>query len=693
MLCELVQNADDCAFAPRVAPTLRISEATGADGCHGWLVHVNECGFSEADVRAISDLGASTKQRHSAATGRKGLGFKSVFAMSDRPYVVSSGYRFRFDVSGPHGLFGALVPLWCSAEEMKDALPPGTLPPGAPLSSHGSAHADGPPGASADGPPGASGTTFWLPRRPSVSLPVLHVAPSTLLFLRRLRTIELVAHQTTPDDAVPGVASPNTFDHVAQTPPMPPTQTPTQTPVDNDASLDGGPPATDPRSAIAAPRPLPPSQQQRRQQQRQQQAMRAGVGRIVLRRLPVGSATGPGAVDGGGGASAASMGEGEASATPPSALEPVAIAIEGSGFAPTVREYLVWRERPLVCGTPTEIVLAFLRGPSAPAEGASGSDRDTDTDGGATGGANGDASSGANGDANDGAAECDIYCWLPVQRVGLPFLVQAEWELVASRQAVHTDSRWNAALRDAAAEALVRAVRAHARHSDEAVSWLPDPALCHEPFWRPLFEARERLRAIPLLRAEDGSCVAPCDAMLRAMTPAAGSGEPIEADAAPIVSGALVSGAWLHASLGGKRFVAAAQVASLGVAVLEHLGCERFSIGKLIRMVQHWEQTSAAKGTPSGCGEDGSMATIGGGAADAPAAVAVRGGGRAHGEMDGGAARTVRASASQRRSRWLCEAHAFLVSRTRGINPHRAPAIPLAPFPTPAHISRARRPP
>ena len=45
---------------------------------------MSELGFSAANVRAICDLGASTKRREAgdtASIGRKGLGFKSVYAI------------------------------------------------------------------------------------------------------------------------------------------------------------------------------------------------------------------------------------------------------------------------------------------------------------------------------------------------------------------------------------------------------------------------------------------------------------------------------------------------------------------------------------------------------------------------------------------------------------------------------------
>ena len=68
-------------------------------------------GFDAADVRAICDVNASTKAGDAATTGHKGIGFKAVFAMCDRPCVLSNGFAFYFDAArdGPLGL---VAPRW-----------------------------------------------------------------------------------------------------------------------------------------------------------------------------------------------------------------------------------------------------------------------------------------------------------------------------------------------------------------------------------------------------------------------------------------------------------------------------------------------------------------------------------------------------------------------------------------------------
>jgi hypothetical protein len=97
---ELVQNADDCSYPPHTQPKLLMvlfkgssssssSSSAGGDGSSsshvaGWfeneafegdglLVASNEAGFSEANVRALCGMSASTKKRQAGAfTGEKG---------------------------------------------------------------------------------------------------------------------------------------------------------------------------------------------------------------------------------------------------------------------------------------------------------------------------------------------------------------------------------------------------------------------------------------------------------------------------------------------------------------------------------------------------------------------------------------------------------------------------------------------
>ena len=78
---ELVQNADDNAYAPGVLPTLRIVARR-----EQIVFENNEVGFAERNVLAICSMGESTKQASDAGyIGNKGIGFKSVFKLTTTP--------------------------------------------------------------------------------------------------------------------------------------------------------------------------------------------------------------------------------------------------------------------------------------------------------------------------------------------------------------------------------------------------------------------------------------------------------------------------------------------------------------------------------------------------------------------------------------------------------------------------------
>ncbi len=55
------------------------------------VVENNELGFKEEDVRALSNVGSSTKKDRSLGyIGQKGIGFKSVFRITDTPTIHSA---------------------------------------------------------------------------------------------------------------------------------------------------------------------------------------------------------------------------------------------------------------------------------------------------------------------------------------------------------------------------------------------------------------------------------------------------------------------------------------------------------------------------------------------------------------------------------------------------------------------------
>lgn len=65
-ILELVQNADDNAYGSDVEPTLTIALDLGD---HELVVACNETGFQENQVRAICQIGASTKKHQEGYIG------------------------------------------------------------------------------------------------------------------------------------------------------------------------------------------------------------------------------------------------------------------------------------------------------------------------------------------------------------------------------------------------------------------------------------------------------------------------------------------------------------------------------------------------------------------------------------------------------------------------------------------------
>ena len=112
---ELIQNADDNHYPPHLSvgtssagavPTLKFILSPDCV-----VVLNNEAGFTEQNIRAICDIGKSTKDPHrSGYIGQKGIGFKSVFRVTDAPEIHSNNFHVKFDTkSGP---VGYILPHW-----------------------------------------------------------------------------------------------------------------------------------------------------------------------------------------------------------------------------------------------------------------------------------------------------------------------------------------------------------------------------------------------------------------------------------------------------------------------------------------------------------------------------------------------------------------------------------------------------
>ncbi|MFY0531624.1 sacsin N-terminal ATP-binding-like domain-containing protein [Nannocystis pusilla] len=108
---ELLQNANDSA---KNGAKVQVA-FTVVGGC--WLVVSHDGkGFNNADVLGLTSVGLSSDKRENAdAIGYKGIGFKSVFAVSEWVCIQSNDYRFRFDRSrwpSPSTTPWQILPIW-----------------------------------------------------------------------------------------------------------------------------------------------------------------------------------------------------------------------------------------------------------------------------------------------------------------------------------------------------------------------------------------------------------------------------------------------------------------------------------------------------------------------------------------------------------------------------------------------------
>uniref|UniRef100_A0A3B4E8Y0 Wu:fj29h11 n=1 Tax=Pygocentrus nattereri TaxID=42514 RepID=A0A3B4E8Y0_PYGNA len=109
---ELIQNADDNSYLQDDPEQPAVAFVVQRDCI---TILNNECGFEEKNVRAICDVGKSTKGKHICGyIGQKGIGFKSVFKVTDCPEIHSNDFHIRFDkASGP---MGYILPHWVAED-------------------------------------------------------------------------------------------------------------------------------------------------------------------------------------------------------------------------------------------------------------------------------------------------------------------------------------------------------------------------------------------------------------------------------------------------------------------------------------------------------------------------------------------------------------------------------------------------
>ncbi|XP_056139993.1 sacsin [Lampris incognitus] len=97
MLKELLQNADDAKateiyfiFDPRTHPSDRIFDDKWVPMQGPSLCVYNNQPFTEDDVRGIQNLGRGTKEANPGKTGQYGIGFNSVYHITDCPSFISN---------------------------------------------------------------------------------------------------------------------------------------------------------------------------------------------------------------------------------------------------------------------------------------------------------------------------------------------------------------------------------------------------------------------------------------------------------------------------------------------------------------------------------------------------------------------------------------------------------------------------
>lgn len=117
---ELLQNAQDNYYEEGVSPSIKFelfdkdpTETPGSEGC--LCVYNNEVGFSEENIFSICSVSQSTKKAKKAEgfVGEKGIGFKSIFKVTENPKIYSNGFQFELKERDEklNGI-GYIIPYW-----------------------------------------------------------------------------------------------------------------------------------------------------------------------------------------------------------------------------------------------------------------------------------------------------------------------------------------------------------------------------------------------------------------------------------------------------------------------------------------------------------------------------------------------------------------------------------------------------
>ncbi|CAE7483258.1 NOV [Symbiodinium sp. CCMP2456] len=187
-LLELIQNADDNRYNTSGAePAMTLHMGSAEDSSLFFASINNELGMTSKDVEALCDINRSTKPAQAGKIGKKGVGWKAVFAISDQPTVLSGPFRFRFDVRC-RGRLGYVTPDDLSAQEqsllpsfLQEASSGGATVLYLPLRGRPATE----DGAAADMGDGGLGIAALI----RSSMHRLLMYPAWLLFLRQLRRV------------------------------------------------------------------------------------------------------------------------------------------------------------------------------------------------------------------------------------------------------------------------------------------------------------------------------------------------------------------------------------------------------------------------------------------------------------------------------------------------------------------------
>lgn len=161
-ILELIQNAEDNEYINNIAKIKFIIDSDRL------IIQNNEKGFEKENVWALCGIGGSTKTKILGYIGEKGIGFKSVFMIADKVQIFSNGFQLRFWHSKENPLWEKwkhatmIIPEWI--DEIPDFIDPNQ-------------------------------TNIVLYIRPEVknkiSSYIEEIQPSLLLFLRKLKVIEI----------------------------------------------------------------------------------------------------------------------------------------------------------------------------------------------------------------------------------------------------------------------------------------------------------------------------------------------------------------------------------------------------------------------------------------------------------------------------------------------------------------------